>query len=127
MICMLRRIAQLRASEPEDIDAVEANLPGRWLDQSENRASDGSLAATGFADQAERVAFPDGERYSVDRLHPSHRSLQNAAADREVFHQVLDHDQISVIGAARPASVLCVAGYHGCGWAWADPLLANGA
>ena len=54
---------------------------------------DGGLAAAAFADEAERLAFLDVERDVVDRLDVSDRALEQAAAHREVLHEVAHGDE----------------------------------
>src|SRR5271156_3195986 len=50
----------------------------------EQQPGEGRLAATAFADDAERLALAHGERDAVDRLH----RFAARALDREVFAQI---------------------------------------
>ena len=43
-------------SEPDEVDAVEADLARRRLEQPQQRASQRRLAAAGLADEADRLA-----------------------------------------------------------------------
>ena len=63
----------------ENIDAVEADLAGGWLDQAGDQARGRALAAAGFADDRDHLAPMDAERdvlecVQVDRAGTGRRS-----------------------------------------------------
>ena len=52
-----------------DVDPGKSDRAGGRLLEFEDGAADGGLAAAGFANEAERLAGRDRERYVVDRFH----------------------------------------------------------
>src|SRR5206468_4170410 len=68
---------------------VEEDPAARRLDQAQQRAPYGRLAAAALPDQAERLATAKGEADTIDRLHVADDSLEQSAADVEVFAQLL--------------------------------------
>ena len=75
-----------------DALAVEHHLAGGHVEQLQDRAADGRLAAAAFADQRQRLAARDLERDAVDRVDPCGR-LQEAATDREVLLEIVDFEE----------------------------------
>src|SRR5262249_62101736 len=72
--------AQLRLLQVRDVAAFELDAAVGRLDQAQDRASHGGLAAAGLADQAQRFAFRDLEADAVNREDaPGHRSPQPLA------------------------------------------------
>ena len=93
-----------RRAEAEELDPVERDLARRRLDQAQERAAKGRLAAAGLADEAERLAAANLEVDSVDRLEVAGRTLEDALLDREVLLQASDteEDVIAVPGRLGP-------------------------
>ena len=76
---------------PDGAGAVEDDAACRWPLQQQDQLGDGGLAAAGFADQREGLTGPDAETDAVDRLDLALQSAEGkAAADGEVFHQIVD-------------------------------------
>ena len=84
---------QLLAAECDDVPALEPDLARGRLDQPQDAAAGGRLAAAGFADQAQRLAGGDVEAHAVDGVHAVELAREQAAADREVLDQILDAQQ----------------------------------
>src|SRR3954468_20081324 len=82
--------AQLRLGEMRDIRAVDLDLPRSRLDQPQDRATNGGLAAAGLAHQRERLAGADRERHAIDRIDVTGRAAQQALLDREMLLEVRD-------------------------------------
>ena len=94
MICIRRRNGLSCCSrQRRDVGAVEQDPAAGRLDQPQERATDGRLAAARLADEAERLAATDGEADVVDRLHVADLAAQDAAHQREELAQVLDLDE----------------------------------
>src|SRR5262249_38870696 len=55
------------AGEARDVAALDHDAPLGRLDQAQDGAADGRLAAAGFADEAERLTLVDRQRDTVDR------------------------------------------------------------
>ncbi len=91
---------ELVALEVGDVVPVEDDSAAGRLDEAEERAPDGRLAAAGLPDQAERLAAPDLEADVVDGLHVADLALEDAAAHREELRQVLDLDEGAVRAGA---------------------------
>ncbi len=85
---------QLPTAQLEDIRPIEKDLAGGRLDQAQHGAPDGGLSAARFAHQPNGLTLANGKADVIHRLHPGHHLLQQAAADREILHQVFDLDQI---------------------------------
>ena len=78
--------------------ALEADGAAGRLDQADQHAPGGGLAAARLADEAERPAARDREIDAVDRAHRADLTRdQNPAGDREVLGEALGLDQ----GGAR--------------------------
>ena|SRR5438309_265493 len=75
--------AQRGARQPEQGLALEDDLALARLDEPQDRAAKGGLAAAGLADQPQRLALPDREVDAVYRPHVAHRALPDAALDGE--------------------------------------------
>ena len=88
------------AVEARDVDAVEGDRPGRRLDEAEQEASDGRLAAAGLPDEAKGLAVADLEAHPVHGPDQPDGAHQQAALDREVLHEVLDDDEGRAVGRA---------------------------
>jgi hypothetical protein len=60
--------------------------------------ADRGLAATGLADQRQRVAGSDRQRNAVDGLHVANDALEQALADGEVDFQIDHFEQFARSG-----------------------------
>ena len=77
-----------------ELDALELDRPGSWLEELKDRAGERRLAASGLADEAERLALGDGERDPVHRLHCADLAIDDhAGLDREVLRDVLHFEE----------------------------------
>ena len=63
------RAAHFGGGERSEIDAVEAHVARRRLDQSQDRTPERGLAATGFADHAEGLGATHVEIDAANRAH----------------------------------------------------------
>ena len=70
--------------------ALEENAALLGLDQTENGAARGGLAATGFTHQTEGLLLPDGEGDILHRVDITHHLMGDAAPDGEIGFEVLD-------------------------------------
>lgn len=61
--------AQVAGTRGKNVLAVEVDAAGRGLDQAEDHASEGGLAATGLADQTQGLAGMNVERHVIHRTH----------------------------------------------------------
>src|SRR5918993_5185064 len=80
--------AQRLAVEAGDVLAVEPDRARSRLDQANDEPSRRGFTAARFADEAEGLALPDGERHPVDRPHrrlpgPAEKVLGEAARFEE--------------------------------------------
>jgi hypothetical protein len=89
--------AQGLALELEDGLAVEADLAGGGLEQPEDRAPGGGLAAAGLAHQAEGLAAVDGEGDVVHGAHVADDAREEAALDGEVLLEAVHLDEGAVV------------------------------
>jgi hypothetical protein len=64
--------------------------PPVGLDQAQDAAPGGGLAAAGFANQRQRLARMQGERDRLDRVDPADGASQHAAGHVEAGGQVGD-------------------------------------
>ena len=90
------------SAEPDEIDAVEGDLPLGRLEQAQQRAPEGGLAATGLPDEPEGLSTADLEVDAVDRLEVAGGAPQHALLDREVLLEAAQAEQHVVV-----ARVLC--------------------
>jgi hypothetical protein len=81
----------LALRERRDVDPFEPHRSGARLDQSQQQAAGGRLAAARFADQTERLAARDREIDAVDRT--GRRLVAQPSAAREVLGQARRFDQ----------------------------------
>jgi hypothetical protein len=79
--------AQLGSPEVGDVAAFEKNRTGGRLEKTQQRFADRALSAAGFADEAERFATLQTERYVVNRVDLADRAKQHAGSHREVLRQ----------------------------------------
>ena len=74
------RLQVARRRDADDVDAVELDLARGRLEQPQQRAAEGRLAAAGLADEADRLAAADVEVDAVDRLQLADGALEDALA-----------------------------------------------
>ena len=79
-ICSSRRTGRIwPALEVRDVAALEDDLPGRRLEQLDDRAAERRLAAAGLADDTERLAAVTVEVDAVDGAHLADVALEDPA------------------------------------------------
>ena len=65
--------AELAGPESDEVGALEADRSRgdapRWLEQADDRTHGGGLAAARFTHEADRLAFSQRERHTVDSVH----------------------------------------------------------
>ena len=86
----LASVMQFPAAERADVLAVNDYLAGIGFDELHDQLADRRLAAAGFADETERLAFVYCEGHAVDGLDVAHRALEKALFDGEVLFEVFD-------------------------------------
>src|SRR5205085_8371620 len=85
----------LRAREPGDLLAAEADLARGRFEQLHHTAGHRRLPAAGLADHAKCLAFAQRERDTVHGLHGRDLFLEDdPARDWEVLLQVLDDEEL---------------------------------
>ena len=94
----------------------EQHFAGGGVEEAQNGAAGGRLAAAALADQPDRLAGRHVEADAVHRPHPADRAAQQSATEREVLLQAAHLQQEVVrcrrgVGAARGRAV----GGGGCG------------
>ena len=72
-----------------DALAVEHHLAGRRVEQTQDAAPDGGLAAAGLAHQRQRLALGDGERHAVHGMYRGDPRAEHARAHHEVLLEVV--------------------------------------
>src|SRR6185295_20198326 len=98
-----------------DVLAVEADRAFARFEQAQQQLADGGLAATGFADEAQRLAGVDGKAHAVDRLHHRGVAAEKSRAQREVLLQAFDFDdRLSHAATASPSTRS--ASWHATTW-----------
>src|SRR5947199_2231158 len=90
---LLAERAQRALVQRGDVLALEGDLARGRLDQSQDRAAGGGLAAARLAHEPQRLARHDVERHVVDGVDPRHLAREETAADREVLLEVLDLEE----------------------------------
>src|SRR5262249_47817505 len=80
----------LVAVEREHVHPVEVHAPAVRLLEPDDAAPERRLAATGLADETERLAAVDVERDAVHGSDHLSAAAPHAAADREFLHDLLD-------------------------------------
>ena len=76
-----------------DVGPAKTDRALRWLEQSQDGATDRRLAAPALSDESENLPLLQGKRDAVDRVNgdvPQERSLDDRQVDGEMLHQVLD-------------------------------------
>src|SRR6185295_4996668 len=103
---------QRAAVERGDVLALEPDLARRRLDQPQDAAPGGGLAAARFADEAERLAGGDVEAHVIDGVDAIDLAREDPAADREIFDEAVDAQQRlghCPRASARTQATLCCA------------------
>ncbi len=85
----------------EDVAAVELDRTALALDQAQQRAPGGRLAAARFADQRQRLARMQVEAQLFDRMHAARDAAEEAAAQVEARDQVLHAQDGRLVGSHR--------------------------
>src|SRR5947207_3587945 len=80
------------AERGEVLTLEEDGAAGRAI-ELENEPARGRLAAPRLADQAQRLAAPDGEAHAVDRPHDRLGTPEQATPDGEVLDEVADLEE----------------------------------
>ena len=88
------QFAQLRRAHRAHIPALESDLTGRWLDETENRSTGGGLSAAGFADYSESLAPRDVEGDIVHCLHGANLTRENSLSDRKLLAEIAHREQL---------------------------------
>src|SRR5437588_635813 len=97
-------------THPEMRDVLAVKLDGAFgrLEQPQQKLADSRLAATGFANEAKRLARIDREAHAVDRLHHRGIACEHPTVQREVFLQARDFDDrrhaATIVASTRSAS-----------------------
>ena len=92
--CMRRRSGpQCAGGEIVDALAVQDHLPAGDVEQAQDAAADRRFAASGFADQRQRLALVDGEGHAVDGIDRGRIRAEQARAHREVLLEIVDLEQ----------------------------------
>src|SRR6516165_317667 len=76
-----------------DARSIQHHLPRGDVEQPEDGAADRGLAATGLADQGQRLPLVDPKRHAVDRVDPEPAGSKQAAAQREMLLEIVDFEQ----------------------------------
>ena len=84
---------ELRPIGVENVLPVERDVARGLGDQPKDRPPDGGLAATGFANQAKRLARMDLQRHAIDRPHVAHGATHQPASHGEVRLEVSHVEQ----------------------------------
>src|SRR5262249_8101326 len=86
-------LPHLARAQLGELDAVELDRSGRRLDQAKNHAACRGLAATGFADEAERLT---GHHVERDVLHGADDAVlasEHSALDRKMLDEITNREQ----------------------------------
>src|SRR5262245_27125702 len=84
---------ELSLPQPCDVAAAEAQDARRGLDQTQDGAANGGLAAARLAYEPERLAGSDGEAHVVDGIDLADRAPEQPLAHREVLFEALDLEE----------------------------------
>src|SRR5262249_58301506 len=95
--------------------SAEHHLPRGDVEQSEDGAAHRGLAATGLADQCQRLRLVNAKRHTVDRIDPEPAGSQQAAAQGEMLLEIVDFEQ----DRAHAATVALAAKWQAAKWAGA--------
>ena len=91
---LFAQFADFFAAEFSDVATFEEHFAFGRLEQPQHDATRGRLARTRFADEAERLAASDREIDPVYGLDVADVSRKHARADRKIFEEVADLDEI---------------------------------
>ncbi len=87
-------LAQTLAGHLRDFLTLELDRSRGRFDEAKNRAACGRLAAARLADQAQRLAAPNGKRHVIDRFDVADRLREDTLLDREIFLQSFDFEDV---------------------------------
>src|SRR5436190_1465816 len=90
---LLAERSQVAPAELADRATAELDVAGGRFEQAHDRPAERGLAASGLADEPERLALVDGEGDVVDCVDPADLATQPALLDREVLDDTVDFDQ----------------------------------
>ena len=90
--------AKHRAAHLRNVLAFEQDAARGRLNQSDDGAAQRRLAATAFADEAERFARRDAEAHAVHRLHGLADAAEHPVLHRKMHFQVFDFEQVHFLG-----------------------------
>ena len=95
---------QRRLRQAPHVVAREPDAPRGRLDEPEEAAAHGRLAAATLPHEAERLAAGDRERHAVDRADGTHRPSEQPAADRKMRLEAGDGQERLRWGGHRGAA-----------------------
>src|SRR5271155_626964 len=96
------RGAQFGSAELANFPPVEPDLARVGLDEPQNRTPACGLAATGLADERQRLSHIEREAYILDGMDVRDRATQHAALDGKARAQVLHFEQYLSLRLRRP-------------------------
>ena len=85
--------AQLVGIERAEVAAFETHFSGIRLNQPQHQPAHRGFAATGFADQCQRLAGLDSEADAVDRFDEGGRPAKHRSRSDEMLFQAFDFEQ----------------------------------
>ena len=85
--------AEVRTSEGTDDLALVGNGAGSGINEANDRATEGRLARTAFADESESRTFFDGERNFVEGLDHARLTLKESRFDGKVDGEIGDLEE----------------------------------
>ena len=86
-------VAERPLVESRHVLTLEGDLARGRLDEAEDAAASGGLAAARLAHQPQRLALEDAERHVIDGVDARDLSGEEPTPDREVLLEVLDLEQ----------------------------------
>src|SRR6185437_1505804 len=90
--------AHFRLAETRDVLSVDADFARCRLDQPQHAARHRRFAATGFADQPQRLADVDREAHAVDGMHGADLAAEHPGPHRIMLDEVVDLEQRARFG-----------------------------
>src|SRR5579885_3477020 len=94
---------ELRRARRQHVLALEPHAARVGLDEPQDRAARGRLAAAGFTHQAEGLANPDRKGDVAERVHRASGAAEEAAPDLERLAEALDLEKRPGHAASAPA------------------------
>jgi hypothetical protein len=100
------QFAQILSASGGDIALAEHDLPGGGRHEAEQRAAEGGLTATGFADHTKGFVGHQVEGDPADRLNSADLASEHPGADRKLGDEVADAEEgVTRSGAHNAPSV----------------------